>query len=104
VPTVPVSLGAVARDGHDGPSAVGENQTRQVVHAMSRDSEIFRAAQLLVREHGEDSMILAARQADKLEDQGDIEGSLVWRRIIEVLDEFRRAPQEQPAASLQLKV
>ena len=87
-----------------GPVWSARTKQGQVVHAMSRDSEIFRAAQLLVHEHGEDSMILAARQADKLEDQGDIEGSLVWRRIIEVLDELRRAPQEQPAAKLQLKV
>ena len=87
-----------------GPVWAARTKQGQVVHAMSRDSEIFRAAQLLVHEHGEDSMILAARQADKLEDQGDIEGSLVWRRIIEVLDELRRAPQEQPAAKLQLKV
>jgi hypothetical protein len=39
-------------------------------------------------------MVRAAHVADKLEDQGDIEGSLAWRRIIEVIDELTRGRRD----------
>src|SRR6266404_5309575 len=57
---------------------------------MIKDPQILRAAQVLMDQHGENSMVRAAHVADKLEDQGDIEGSLAWRRIIEVIDDLTR--------------
>jgi hypothetical protein len=41
------------------------------------DPDIFRAAKLLVDKHGEDAPIWAAQRADKLLDEGDMEGSAV---------------------------
>jgi hypothetical protein len=46
------------------------------------DPDIFRAAKLLIDRHGEDAPLRAARHADELLNDGDVDGSAVWRRII----------------------
>jgi hypothetical protein len=61
---------------------------------MIKDPKILRAAQVLMDQHGENSSVRAVHAADKLEDQGDIEGSLAWRRIIEVIDELTRGRRD----------
>jgi hypothetical protein len=65
---------------------------------MIKDPKILRAARLLVDRHGENSMVHAAQVADKLEDQGDIEGSLAWRRIIEAIDDLARDRRDGESA------
>ena len=61
---------------------------------MIDDPDIFRAAKLLMDQHGEDADIRAAERADQLLDDGDVEGSAVWRRIIEAIDELQRGRRE----------
>jgi len=61
---------------------------------MIKDPKLLRAAQVLMDQHGENSMVRAALVADELEDQGDIEGSLAWRRIIEVIDDLTRGRRD----------
>jgi len=61
---------------------------------MIKDPQILRAAQVLMDQHGENSMVRAALVADKLEDQGDIEASLAWRKIIEVIDDLTRCRRD----------
>jgi hypothetical protein len=45
------------------------------------DLDIYRAAKLLVDQHGEDASLRAAERADALLD-GDVEVSAVWRAIL----------------------
>jgi hypothetical protein len=45
------------------------------------DLDIWRAANLLIRQHGCDAELEAARLADLMLDRGDDEGRLVWARI-----------------------
>jgi len=42
------------------------------------ETDIWRAANLLIREHGKDAELAAARRADEMVDRGDIEGQQVW--------------------------
>jgi len=57
---------------------------------MTSDPDIFRAAKLLINQHGDDVPIRAAQRADVLLDQGDVDGALVLRRILGAIDELRR--------------
>ncbi len=47
-----------------------------------------------MREHGEDASIEAARRADALLEQGDMEGRAVWIRIIAVIKELEATEPE----------
>jgi hypothetical protein len=48
---------------------------------MIPDRDIWRAANLLIREHGADAEIVSARRADEMLERGDHDGQLVWLRI-----------------------
>jgi len=55
------------------------------------DPDIFRAAKLLIDKHGGDAPLRAAQRADENLDDGDVEGSGVWRRIPEMIEELKRS-------------
>ena len=57
---------------------------------MIDDPDIFRAAKLLIDQHGEDAAIRAAQRTDALLEEGDVDGALVWRRILGAIDELQR--------------
>jgi hypothetical protein len=57
---------------------------------VTADPDIFRAAKLLIDRHGEDAAIRAAQRADVPLDEGDVDGALVWRRILEAIEELQR--------------
>jgi hypothetical protein len=59
------------------------------------DLDIWRAANLLIRQHGQEAEIEAARKADLMLDRGDIEGQRVWLRIRRAIGELQ-APQTGP--------
>ena len=61
---------------------------------MISDPDFFRAAKLLIDQHGIDAPIRAAQRADELLDEGDVDGATVWRRILEAIDELRRGPRD----------
>jgi hypothetical protein len=61
---------------------------------MIDDPDTFRAAKLLIDQHGEDAAIPAAQRADELLDEGDMDGASDWRRIIEAAGELRRGLRE----------
>ena len=61
---------------------------------MISDPDIFRAAKLLIDQHGADAAIRAAQRADELQDEGDVDGAVVWRRILEAIDELTRSRRE----------
>ena len=51
--------------------------------------DIFRAAKLLIDQHGEDAATRASLRADELLAERDTEGSAVWRRILEAIEELQ---------------
>jgi hypothetical protein len=59
---------------------------------MVPDPDIWRAASLLIREHGDDAEITAARRAREMHDQGDWDGQSVWQRIRRAVVELRGRP------------
>jgi hypothetical protein len=61
---------------------------------MFNDPEIFQAAKLLIDQHGEDAAMRAAQRADELLDGGDMDGAVVWRRILEAIEELQRGRRE----------
>ena len=63
---------------------------------MVSELDIFRAANLLIRQHGAEAEIEAARKADLMLDRGDMEGRGVWLRIKRAIVELQ-APQTGPA-------
>ncbi len=62
---------------------------------MTSDIDIYRAAALLVKEHGEDAPIHAAMRVDELLNQGDLDGKLVWLRILAAVKKLlAKEPEE----------
>jgi hypothetical protein len=49
---------------------------------MISDPDISRAAQLIVKRRGADARIVAAQRADELFNEGDLDGTAVWKRIL----------------------
>jgi hypothetical protein len=54
------------------------------------DPDIWRVATLLLDQHGDEAALRAAQRADKLMDEGDMEGVAVWRRIVTAIEELQR--------------
>ncbi len=57
---------------------------------MVDDLDINRSAKLLIDQHGEDAPTVAAMQADKWGEAGDMEGRRVWLSIREAIEELQR--------------
>ena len=58
------------------------------------DIDVWRAADLLIKRHGEDAAIVAAQRADELLEAGDVEGQIVFKRIVEAINELQRQKPE----------
>jgi hypothetical protein len=58
------------------------------------DIDVWRAADLLIKRHGEDAAIVAAQRADELLEVGDVEGQIVFKRIVEAINELQRQKPE----------
>jgi hypothetical protein len=54
------------------------------------DTEIWRAAHMLIAEHGQDAVVIVAQRLDELLQRGDAKGEGVWRSIAAAIDELRR--------------
>ena len=61
------------------------------IEAMIPDLDIWRSANLLVKQHGTDAPIHAAMRADAMLEAGDLDGYAVWKRIIRAGAELQRA-------------
>ncbi len=53
------------------------------------DLDIYRTANELIKQHGEDAPIHAAMRADELLEAGDLEGQAAWKRIIYAIEELQ---------------
>ncbi len=57
---------------------------------MIPDLDIYRAANVLVKQRGPDAPILAAMRADAMLEAGDMDGYAVWKRILRAVEELQR--------------
>lgn len=57
---------------------------------MTEEIDIWRTANLLVKHHGEDASIVAAQRSDACLASGDVQGQLVWKRIVAAILELQR--------------
>ncbi len=55
---------------------------------MPDEIDIYRSANLLIDQHGEDAPIFAAQQADRCLEAGDLNGKAVWMRVIGAINEL----------------
>ncbi len=58
---------------------------------MLTDLDIYRSAQVLIKQHGQDAPIHAAMNADAMLDKGDLDGYSAWKRILRAVGELQRA-------------
>ena len=63
---------------------------------MIPDLDIWRAANLLIREHGRDAEIEAAKRADLMVERGDLDGQSLWKRIRRAIVELQAPPTGLP--------
>ncbi len=65
---------------------------------MVPNFDIYRRANLLVKQHGEDAPIEAAMRADATLEAGDLDGSAVWKRILRAIESLQEtAPKSGEA-------
>ncbi len=57
---------------------------------MIRDLDIYRSANVLICEHGEDAALDATTWAIAMLDKGDLDRYAVWKRILRAVDEIQR--------------
>ncbi len=53
---------------------------------MIPDLDIYRAANVLVKQHGDDAPIHAALRADAMLEKGDLDGYAMWKRILRLIE------------------
>ncbi len=58
---------------------------------MVSNLDIYRSANLLVKQHGEDAPIHAAMRADAMLEAGDLDGLAAFKRILRAIEELQRA-------------
>ena len=65
---------------------------------MVDDIDIYRSANLLIKQHGKEAAVFAAMQADACLEAGDLEGKLTWIRVIAAIEELQ--DKERPAGTI----
>lgn len=64
---------------------------------MTTEIDVYRSAQLLIEQHGEDAPIHASMRVDELCKAGDFKGAIVWKRILRAIDAI--GTQSEPGAA-----
>ena len=70
----------------------------EAFEAMTSDLDIYRAANELIKQHGDKAPIHAAMRADELLEAGDLDGKAVWVRIMKAIGELLSEKQTDGAA------
>ena len=52
------------------------------------ERDIWRAAKLLIDQHGDDASVNAVMRADELIEVGDVQGVYVWKRVLKAIEEL----------------
>ncbi len=68
----------------------GDSGRMAKIEAMIPDIDIWRSANLLVQQHGQDAPIQAAMRADAMLEAGDLDGYAVWQRVLRAVEELQR--------------
>ncbi len=55
---------------------------------MTSDLDIYRAANLLIKQHGDEAAIHAAMRADIMLEEGDLDGRRVWLRVLKAVEDL----------------
>ncbi len=55
---------------------------------MTSDLDIYRSANILAQQHGEDAPIEVAMSADAMLKKGDLGGLATWKRILRAVEEL----------------
>ncbi len=63
---------------------------------MISDLDIWRAANLLIREHAAEAEVVAVRRADEMLERGDHEAHAIWLRIRRAVVELQAVPGGKP--------
>ena len=66
---------------------------------MIPDLDIFRSANVLIRQHGAGAALVAAQRADAMLERGDMGGCGVWKRIVAAVEEIERKERRQDEAA-----
>ena len=67
---------------------------------MTSDLDIYRTANVLIREHGDEADLVAAMRADSFLGDGDVDGSAIWKRVLAAIKEIQRGePREGEAVN-----
>ena len=56
---------------------------------MVEGIDVYRAANLLIKQHGDEAAIHAAQQADACLEKCDLDGKVVWLAVIEAIRELQ---------------
>ena len=64
---------------------------------MIPDLDIYRSANLLVKQHGEDAPIHVAMRADAMLEAASLDGYAVWKRILRAVEELQGVEPEAGA-------
>lgn len=64
---------------------------------MIDDPDIFRAAKLMIDQHGDEATRRATRRANDLERGGDSDACAIWRQIVTAIEELRRGLRKDEA-------
>ena len=60
-----------------------------MIMPMISDLDIYRSANVLVKQHGQDAPIHAGMRADAMLEAGDLDGVAVWRRVLKAVEELQ---------------
>ena len=55
---------------------------------MTSTLDVYRSANILVTQHGEDAPIHAAMRVDAMLDKGDLDGLAVWMQVLKAVNEL----------------
>ncbi len=67
---------------------------------MTSDLDIYRAARLLVDEHGEEASFEAALGAEAMLERDDLDGAAVWKRILGAIRELQDREPARPGTAV----
>ncbi len=57
---------------------------------MLSDLDIYRSANVLIREHGDGAALEAAQRAAAMLERGDMDGCAVWKRVLRAVEDIQR--------------
>jgi hypothetical protein len=55
---------------------------------MTSNLDVYRSANELIKQHGDDARFHAAQMIDEMLDKGDLDGQAVWKQILSAIEEL----------------